>query len=45
MIEFIIKLFHIYSIIITIEDGLAENMEGWKKLTQKIGNKIQISRS
>ena len=34
MIEFIIKLVHIYSIIITIEDGLAENL-GRKKTNSK----------
>ena len=43
MIEFIEKLVNDYPAIITIEDGLAENdWEGWKKLTQKLGNKIQL---
>ena len=34
MIEFIIKLVHIYSIIITIEDNLAENL-GREKTNSK----------
>jgi enolase len=43
MIEFLEKLVKDYPAIITIEDGLAENdWEGWKKLTQKLGNKIQL---
>ena len=43
MIEFIEKLVNDYPAIITIEDGLAENdWEGWKKLTQKLGDKIQL---
>ena len=43
MIEFLEKLVKDYPAIITIEDGLAENdWEGWKKLTQKLGDKIQL---
>ena len=43
MIAFLEKLVKDYPAIITIEDGLAENdWEGWKKLTEKLGNKIQL---
>ena len=43
MIAFLEKLVADYPAIITIEDGLAENdWEGWKKLTEKLGNKIQL---
>ena len=42
MIEFMENLVSKYPII-SIEDGLAEeDWEGWKKLTEKLGNKIQI---
>ena len=43
MIAFLEKLVKDHPAIITIEDGLAENdWEGWKKLTEKLGNKIQL---
>ena len=43
MIAFLEKLVTDYPSIITIEDGLAENdWEGWKKLTEKLGSKIQL---
>ena len=43
MIAFLEKLVADYPAIITIEDGLAESdWEGWKKLTEKLGNKIQL---
>ena len=43
MIAFLEKLVTDYPSIITIEDGLAENdWEGWKKLTEKLGNKVQL---
>ncbi len=42
MIEYIEELCNKYPII-SVEDGLAEeNWEGWKTLTQKLGNKIQL---
>ena len=42
MIEYIENLCNKYPII-SVEDGLAEeNWEGWKTLTQKLGNKIQL---
>ena len=42
MIEFIVKLAEKYPII-SIEDGLAEeDWESWKKLTERIGNKVQL---
>ena len=42
MIEFYEKLISEYPII-SIEDGLAEeDWDGWKKLTEKIGNKCQL---
>jgi enolase len=42
MVEFYEKLVQNYPII-SIEDGLAEDdWEGWKLLTEKLGNKIQI---
>jgi len=42
MIEFYEKLISDYPII-SIEDGLAEeDWDGWKKLTEKIGNKCQL---
>ncbi len=42
MIDFIVKLAEKYPII-SIEDGLAEeDWESWKKLTERIGNKIQL---
>mgnify|MGYP001077312885 FL=1 len=41
MIDFIVELAEKYPII-SIEDGLAEeDWESWKKLTERIGNKIQ----
>ena len=43
MIAFLEKLVEEYPSIITIEDGLAEgDWEGWKKLTEKLGSKIQL---
>lgn len=42
LIEYYEKLISKYSIV-SIEDGLSEDdWEGWKKLTQKLGNKIQL---
>lgn len=42
MIEFLVSLTEKYPII-SIEDGLAEeDWEGWKKLTEKLGKKIQL---
>ena len=42
MIEWIISLTEKYPLI-SIEDGLAEeDWESWKKLTEKIGNKVQL---
>ena len=42
MIDFIVELAEKYPII-SIEDGLAEeDWKGWKKLTDKLGDKIQI---
>ena len=43
MIAFLEKLVEDYPAIITIEDGLAESdWEGWKKLTERLGKKIQL---
>ena len=43
MIAFLEKLVKDYPAIITIEDGLAESdWEGWKKLTEHLGKKIQL---
>ena len=43
MIAFLEKLVIDYPAIITIEDGLAESdWEGWKKLTERLGKKIQL---
>jgi enolase len=42
LIEFYINLVNKYPII-SIEDGLAEDdWEGWKKLTERLGNRIQL---
>ena len=42
MIDYLVDLTNKYPII-SIEDGLAEeDWEGWKKLTEKLGNKIQL---
>ncbi len=42
MIEFYEKLINEYPVI-SIEDGIAEeDWDGWKKLTEKIGNKCQL---
>ncbi len=42
MIEWFVELVQKYPII-SIEDGLAENdWDGWKKLTEKLGQKIQL---
>ena len=42
MIEYLADLANKYPII-SIEDGLAEeDWEGWKKLTEKLGNKLQL---
>ena len=42
LIEYIEELCNKYPII-SVEDGLAEeDWEGWKKLTQKLGNKVQL---
>lgn len=43
MIAFLEKLVKDYPAIVTIEDGLAESdWEGWKKLTDRLGKKIQL---
>ena len=43
MIAFLEKLVADYPAIITIEDGLAESdWEGWKKITARLGKKIQL---
>lgn len=43
MIDFLEKLVKDYPAIITIEDGLAEDdWDGWKKLTERLGSKIQL---
>ena len=43
MIDYLEKLVNENPAIITIEDGLAESdWEGWKKLTERLGNKIQL---
>ena len=43
MIAFLEKLVKDYPAIITIEDGLAESdWAGWKKLTERLGKKIQL---
>ena len=42
MIDFIVELAEKYPII-SIEDGLAEeDWESWKKLTERVGNKVQL---
>ena len=42
MIDYLVDLANKYPIV-SIEDGLAEeDWEGWKKLTDKLGNKIQL---
>lgn len=42
MIEYLADLANKYPII-SIEDGLAEeDWEGWRKLTEKLGNKLQL---
>ena len=42
MIDYLVDLSNKYPIV-SIEDGLAEeDWEGWKKLTDKLGNKIQL---
>ena len=42
MIQYIIDLCNKYPIV-SIEDGLAEeDWDGWKELTEKIGNKVQL---
>ena len=42
MIDYLVDLTEKYPIV-SIEDGLAEeDWEGWKKLTDKLGNKIQL---
>ena len=42
MIEYLVDLTNKYPIV-SIEDGLAEeDWEGWKKLTERLGNKIQL---
>ena len=42
MIEYLVNLANKYPIV-SIEDGLAEeDWEGWKKLTDRLGNKLQL---
>lgn len=43
MIDYLEEMVKEYPAIITIEDGLAENdWEGWKKLTARLGNDVQL---
>jgi enolase len=43
MVDYYVELTQKYTGIISIEDGMAENdWGGWKLLTEKLGNKIQI---
>ena len=43
MIDYLAKMVEEYPAIITIEDGLAEgDWAGWKKLTERLGNDIQL---
>ncbi|MCR4911415.1 MAG: phosphopyruvate hydratase [Bacilli bacterium] len=43
MIKYLERMVKEYPAIITIEDGLAESdWEGWKKLTEKLGDKVQL---
>lgn len=43
MVDFWVKLCQEYPQIISIEDGMAEDdWNGWKKLTEKLGGKIQL---
>ncbi|MAG21687.1 MAG: phosphopyruvate hydratase [Candidatus Diapherotrites archaeon] len=43
LVDFYANLIATYSNIVSLEDGMAEeDWEGWKSLTGKIGNKIQI---
>lgn len=43
LIEYYEELVNKYPMIISIEDGLAEeDWEGWKILTEKLGKKIQL---
>ena len=43
MIDFLEKLVNDYPAIVTIEDGLAESdWAGWKKLTERMGKRIQL---
>ncbi len=43
LVEFYVKLVKDYPMIISIEDGLAEDdWDGWKLMTEKLGDKIQL---
>ena len=43
MIRYLEKMVKEYPAIVTIEDGLAESdWEGWKKLTERLGDKVQL---
>ena len=43
MIKYLERMVKEYPAIVTIEDGLAESdWEGWKKLTEKLGDKVQL---
>ena len=43
MIKYLERMVKEYPAIITIEDGLAESdWDGWKKLTEKLGDKVQL---
>ena len=43
MIDYLAKMVEEYPAIITIEDGLAEgDWAGWKKLTERLGNDVQL---
>ena len=43
LVEYYVKLCQSYPFIISIEDGMAEDdFEGWKLLTQALGNEVQL---
>ncbi len=43
LIDFYEKLLEKFPMIISIEDGLAESdWDGWKKMTERLGNKVQL---
>ena len=43
MVEYYVELCKSYPYIVSIEDGMAEDdFEGWKLLTQALGNEVQL---